>query len=129
MKTFTLVNLGRNDEEGVMFSRLVRTDKIGGNYSILEPINNHVPSGVYTCVPMMSPSTGKACFHITGNKIDHRMFEIHTGNFRSDTKGCMLIGMTHNDISVLNSRVALGLLLVSNFHGFKLIVNREEEPK
>ena len=74
-----------------------------------------IPEGVYDVVKYNSPTKGKV-FLIQG-VLSRDSIEIHAGNYRKDTLGCILVGSSFSDINVdgkldiIESRKTLDRLL------------------
>jgi hypothetical protein len=85
-----------------------------------------IPHGTYRCTKHHSPTFG-ACIkvHDVTNRTD---ILVHSGNFHSDTKGCILVGKALTDLNgdglldVTSSRVALFELLDAVPHEFELTI-------
>lgn len=61
-----------------------------------------IPLGTYTCRRLQSPHFGET-FEVTGIEgRSHVLF--HKGNTTHDTKGCILVGETYNDLSIGDSK-------------------------
>jgi hypothetical protein len=56
-----------------------------------------IPTGLYKCVKKHSDRFGW-CFHVL-NVLNRYAILIHYGNFKDDTKGCILIGNGVSDIN------------------------------
>lgn len=75
-----------------------------------------IPTGKYVIEPHVSPSKGK-CLIIRSVPARANIL-IHSGNYTSDTLGCVLVGTSYCDINhdgnldAFNSRVAMASLLV-----------------
>lgn len=55
-----------------------------------------IPAGTYGMVKRMSPSRGYLVWEL--KDVPNRAnIQIHRGNFLSDTEGCILVGLQHND--------------------------------
>lgn len=54
-----------------------------------------VPAGTYVCQRRRSPKFGYEVF-ILEEVPGHDFIEIHSGNFNSDSDGCILLGITYN---------------------------------
>lgn len=74
-----------------------------------------IPKGVYYVTKRQSPKYGN---HLMINRVEGRdMILIHSGNYNTDTKGCILVGDKHIDINndgqldVTNSRATLTHLI------------------
>ncbi|MEO0215637.1 MAG: DUF5675 family protein [candidate division WOR-3 bacterium] len=66
------------------------TDK--GVFTTLEPNPPITPPGIYTCKRRWSNKFKSVVFEIT-NVPGHTDVLFHVGNFRSDTQGCVLLGL------------------------------------
>lgn len=84
-------------------------------FQTLEPSTPIIPDGIYLVHLTYSPSFSKKYPYtvVLGGKVPevigvpgHSGLRIHVGNYPSDTKGCILIGTTGTDCSVLNSSLA-----------------------
>lgn len=85
----------------------------GINLSTLEPTNPIIPKGDYLVECTYSP---KFSMKPPYNKYvgvplikgvpGHEGIRIHIGNYRSDTNGCILVGTSHDDTLLLNSKKA-----------------------
>lgn len=82
---------------------------------VLEPFDS-IPAGYYQLKKYPSPSM-KRIVLLYENVPGRSFIEIHAGNFRSDTKGCQLVGSGVQDINddglrdVVNSNATLDKLL------------------
>ena len=81
----------------------------------LEPSNPIIPDGTYLIRLSYSPTFSKKYPYtvVFGGKVPevigiagHSGLRIHIGNYPSDSKGCILIGLTGTDSSVLSSSLA-----------------------
>lgn len=85
-----------------------------------------IPQGRYDVVPRTSKRFGKH-FHIKDVE-NRKWILIHSGNYYTDIRGCILIGTGLKDINsdgyrdVINSRNAMKELLEIYPKGFKLII-------
>ena len=85
-----------------------------------------IPTGNYNVVKRYSQKY-KNHFHILDVK-DRSYILIHSGNFHTHTKGCILVGddLTHlnndNEIDVINSKITLKTLLNLLPNEFKLTI-------
>ena len=73
------------------------------------PNQTAIPTGTYNLTIDYSPHFQKYMFYI----LDVPGFDgvrIHSGNTDKDTEGCVLVGTTHTEDEIENSRVALALL-------------------
>jgi hypothetical protein len=71
-----------------------------------QPTHSCIPLGTYTCRRVQSPHFGET-FEITGVEgRNHVLF--HKGNTTVDTKGCVLIGESYNDLSIGDSKGGYG---------------------
>ena len=74
-----------------------------------------IPNGRYVVEPHVSPSKG-SCLVIRSVP-ERANILVHSGNYTSDTLGCVLVGTSYRDINhdgnldVLNSRIAMAGLL------------------
>lgn len=81
----------------------------------LEPSKPIIPDGTYLIRLSYSPTFSKKYPYtvVLGGKVPeiigiegHSGLRIHVGNYPSDTKGCILVGLNGTDCSVLNSSLA-----------------------
>lgn len=81
----------------------------------LEPSKPIIPDGTYLVRFSYSPTFSKKYPYtsVLGGKVPeiigvkgHSGVRIHVGNYPSDTNGCILVGISGTDSSVLNSRLA-----------------------
>lgn len=81
----------------------------------LEPSKPIIPDGKYLIKLSYSPTFSKKYPYsaLLGGKVpevigikDHYGLRFHVGNYPSDTKGCILLGTSGTDCSVLNSSLA-----------------------
>ena len=81
----------------------------------LEPAKPIIPDGSYLIRLSYSPTFSKMYPYtvVLGGKVPeiigingHSGLRIHVGNYPSDTKGCILIGLNGTDSSVLSSSLA-----------------------
>ncbi len=81
----------------------------------LEPPKVVIPDGKYLLDFTYSPTFSKKYPYtvVLGGKVPlvtgvqgHSGLRIHVGNYPSDTKGCILIGLAGTDSSVINSSLA-----------------------
>lgn len=84
-------------------------------FQTLEPSKPIIPYGAYLLRPTYSPSfSSKYPYNSLLDKkvpevlgvTGHSGVRIHVGNYPSDTKGCILIGKSGSDSTLLNSSVA-----------------------
>lgn len=68
-----------------------------------------IPEGQYNVNKHISSRFG-LCLHIN-NVTDREGILIHAGNGISDTKGCILVGLDTDGISLIQSKLALSRLL------------------
>lgn len=104
-------------------------------YTLERPwINNSkmiscIPEGKYIVNKHYSP-TFKECFRIP-NVPGRSEILIHAGNFVVDTKGCILVGLSRQDVNndglmdVTSSKIAMKKLLSLLPHSFELIITSE----
>jgi len=64
-----------------------------------------IPSGTYSVTIYNSPDHGFDV-PLLHNVPNRDFIEIHPGNFAKDSKGCILVGQTHDEYDVYNSKVA-----------------------
>lgn len=103
----TLVRFSRNSvcTRGELFLH-------DAKYQTLEPSDYIIPEGIYLVRLSVSPrfsskSPYRKCLdgkvpEIIGIK-GHSGVRIHVGNYPSDTQGCILVGLSGGDVSVLDS--------------------------
>lgn len=81
----------------------------------LEPTKPIIPDGTYLIRLSYSPTFSKKYPYtvVLGGKVPeiigvqgHSGLRLHVGNYPSDTKGCILLGLTGSDSQVLNSSFA-----------------------
>ena len=92
----------------------------------LEPPVPIIPAGVYDVIPFFSPEHQRNCFLIQ-NVPGHEGVEMHIGNRKIDTKGCVLTAVAYShfqaDEMVLGSADEFGHLWEDYGKiGFKLAV-------
>lgn len=75
----------------------------------LEP-EKPIPAGTYDITLYQSPHFGKLVPLLHGVS-GYEAIEIHTGNYRRDTKGCVLVGLKQNGNSIESSSLAFTLLM------------------
>lgn len=84
-------------------------------FQTLEPSKPIIPCGAYLLRPTYSPSFSSKYPYssVLGSKVPevigvygHSGVRIHVGNYPSDTKGCILLGLTGTDSQVNNSSIA-----------------------
>ncbi len=86
-----------------------------------------IPNGRYKCAKIVSPSLGK-CIEISG-VIDREYIRIHSGNYTSQIKGCVLVGDSLKDINndgiidVTNSKATLENIMGNLPDEFEIIVS------
>lgn len=79
-----------------------------------------IPEGRYICTVYYSP-TKRRCFHV--RSVPNRSnILIHCGNNYRDTQGCILLGQSFDEYSVISSRLALGSVLIDLPDEFVLII-------
>ena len=88
---------------------------------------SRIPSGKYVCSNRYS---GKYGHHFILNGVEDRsLILIHLGNYKTDTRGCILLGTRFSDIDkdghldVTNSRNTMTRLLALAPEGFVLHIN------
>lgn len=87
-----------------------------------------IPNGVYACVRGMHQLERMIrpfeTFEITGI-MGHTDILFHSGNRNGDSAGCVLLGMSRNDVEVLNSREAFSkfMELMTGINLFNLTVS------
>ncbi len=80
----------------------------------LEPVRPIIPVGHYLVTFTYSPKFGsKNPYRDFGGNVPllngvpgHEGIRIHVGNISADTSGCILVGMTYDDIMIYDSRKA-----------------------
>ena len=102
MKAYLNRNYYKEQTTGTFF--LFENDDLLFECHTLEPpdLNNQeniscIPEGEYECTIKKSPKYGN-CFHIKNVK-DRANILIHHGNYKSNTKGCILVGLNLTDIN------------------------------
>lgn len=84
-------------------------------------------NGIYTCERRVSPELGYELFQIM-NVPNCTYIEIHIGNSRKDSKGCVLVGMGIAQVSglqmITQSKIAFGKFmdLQAGLQTFQLLV-------
>lgn len=76
----------------------------------LEPLTPVIPQGSYTVSLTYSPKFKRALPLVNG-VFGHSGIRIHCGNSISDTQGCILVGLRHNNGFLYHSKLALCQLL------------------
>jgi 7-cyano-7-deazaguanine synthase in queuosine biosynthesis len=85
-----------------------------------------IPIGTYTVVKRTSNKYGQH-FHLI-NVPGRNMILIHSGNYYSDSLGCIIVGSDHKDIDkdglvdVVNSKATLSRMFTTFPDRFKLLV-------
>jgi hypothetical protein len=85
---------------------------------------SRIPSGTYEVIPRKSPRFNEH-YHVK-NVVGRSYILIHSGNYNTDTAGCILVGRRHTDINgdgmrdVTSSRNTLNELLELAPNGFEL---------
>lgn len=110
-----------NSETKMTILSLKRTRTINGatlgvltykdkTYYTLEDAAHIITTGTYKVTVQYSEKFD--CKVILINNVPGRShIEIHPGNYKADSKGCILIGISHTDTSVVGSRGALNRLV------------------
>ena len=86
-----------------------------------------IPDGIYTCIKHTSPTFGE-CIWIQ-DVPDRSEILIHTGNYTTDTLGCVLVGLDFADLNkdgvhdVIHSKQAMKILLNSVPDKFTLSIS------
>lgn len=94
--------------KGGVIGRLYLNNQLEG-YT-LEDLDYLIPTGTYRVT--LQYSVKFKCSVILVHKVPGRShIEIHPGNFKDDSKGCIVIGISHTDTSVVGSRAALKRLI------------------
>ena len=88
----------------------------GNILSTLEPswIDNKenvscIPAGTYQCAITQSPRYGKAYEVKNVPNRSHILF--HAGNWAKDTQGCILLGLSRDDVRLFESRKAVAMFM------------------
>jgi hypothetical protein len=85
-----------------------------------------IPIGTYTVVKRTSNKYGNH-FHLL-NVPGRNMILIHSGNYHSDSLGCIIVGSDHKDIDkdglvdVVNSKATLSSMFTAFPDRFKLVI-------
>jgi hypothetical protein len=85
-----------------------------------------IPVGTYTVVKRTSNKYGQH-FHLI-NVPGRDMILIHSGNYYSDSLGCIIVGSDHKDIDkdglvdVVNSKATLSRMFTTFADRFKLVI-------
>jgi 7-cyano-7-deazaguanine synthase in queuosine biosynthesis len=85
-----------------------------------------IPIGTYTVVKRTSNKYGNH-FHLL-NVPGRNMILIHSGNYYSDSLGCIIVGDAHKDIDgdgmvdVINSKVTLSRMYTTFPDRFKIVI-------
>jgi hypothetical protein len=85
-----------------------------------QPMVSCIPAGIYKCNRYMSPKRGYEVFELQGVP-DRTAIEIHIGNYPADTDGCILLGTSYGQNSIVDSTDAFnkfmaGLNGVNSFY-------------
>ena len=72
-------------------------------------LNRCIDTGKYVAVYEYSAKFKKHLIELK-NVRNHTEIKIHSGNFRSDTRGCILVGLRSDVGCVLDSRLAIDML-------------------
>ena len=103
----------QNYTKGVMlvdnefFGYTLEPQKKGSNETSC--LNRCIDTGKYVAVYEYSPKFKQHLIELK-NVPDHTEIKIHTGNFRSDTRGCILVGLRSGVGCVLDSKIAVEML-------------------
>lgn len=110
-----------NPIDGVIIGKMV-TENV--TFYTLEDEYYQIPKGTYTLQTVYSDKF-KCKVLLLKNVPGHTSIEIHPGNFKADSKGCILIGLSHTDKSVVASRGALRRLLkqLDGQHDVHLVIS------
>lgn len=76
----------------------------------LEPTHKKINKGLYSARVYSSPRFGKDVI-LLENKDGRSNIEIHTGNYVTDSTGCILIGTSKNNDQIWHSNAALSRLI------------------
>lgn len=107
--TGPVISLKRNSyTDGAVIGTLSINGKVVA-YS-LEDHALMIPSGTYPLSVYYS-NKAQANVLLLHNVPGREYIEIHPGNVKSDAQGCILVGRSHTDKSVVDSRGAMRLLL------------------
>jgi hypothetical protein len=83
-----------------------------------------IPDGLYSCRYLFSPSRKRKVYWLE-NVPGREAVQIHIGNFTSDIRGCILVGLRRDGNAVLDSRKAFAKLLqVTHGQDFNLRIER-----
>ena len=103
----------QNYTKGIMlvdnefFGYTLEAQKKGSNETSW--LNRCIDTGKYVAVYEYSPKFKQHLIELK-NVPDHTEIKIHTGNFRSDTRGCILVGLRSGVGCVLDSKIAVEML-------------------
>lgn len=89
-----------------------------------------IPVGTYECVlrhkVQISKEVYPSIYEVTGVSGRSRIF-FHIGNFKEDTKGCILLGTTFHEAGVGNSKVAYQIFMDKLKRGLDLTHLKQRE--
>jgi hypothetical protein len=129
MEEITLRRLATQGKQ--ITGEIVRAGKVVAKTIELEWKNNArriscIPIGTYTVVKRTSNKYGQH-FHLI-NVPGRDMILIHSGNYYSDSLGCIIVGDKHTDIDgdglvdVVNSKATLSRMFTTFPDRFKLVI-------
>ena len=93
--------------DDVFFGYTLEPQKKGSNET--NCLNRCIDTGKYVAVYEYSAKFKKHLIELK-NVRNHTEIKIHSGNFRSDTRGCILVGLRSGVGCVLDSRIAIDML-------------------
>jgi len=136
MTEILLTRLTDNGEQTTGHAVMYKGCKTLLNFTTLELSWKHnfmniscIPMGTYSCELRTSEKYGK---HLIVNDVEDRsMILIHSGNFNTQTRGCILVGEklsyinSDKNIDITNSKKTLAKIieLIDNDNDIKLIIN------
>jgi hypothetical protein len=105
----TVVSLKRGKAvEGAIIGRLYINDQF--ECYTLEDEDTRIPVGTYSLKRHYSTKFKRTVF-LLKDVPGRSSIEIHPGNFKADSQGCILVGISHTDRSVVGSGTAMTKLV------------------